>query len=240
MARISIDIQHRSSPTERFKALEHTKVYDLLAALPLVVWYGLGASARLSGLVNEISVKNYGVIDLRAIVGVISNLTTLVFFGTLIALLIFRNKPQAKSEGLFPRAAAIAGTYLGVAIVQMPPAELSNQLYYMSTLLAVVGTVFALYSALNLGRSISMMSEARQLVVRGPYAVVRHPLYLGEGIALVGLTLQFFSLWAVLILMLQCACQVIRMNNEEQVLLRTFPQYRNYMAQTARLIPHLY
>jgi protein-S-isoprenylcysteine O-methyltransferase Ste14 len=30
------------------------------------------------------------------------------------------------------------------------------------------------------------------------------------------------------------------MNNEEQVLLKTFPQYRNYMAQTARLIPHLY
>ena len=49
MARIGIDIQHRSSPTERFKALEHTKVDDLLAALPLVVWYGLGASARLSG-----------------------------------------------------------------------------------------------------------------------------------------------------------------------------------------------
>jgi len=116
MARISIDIQHRSSPTERFKALEHTKVYDLLAALPLVVWYGLGASARLSGLVNEISVTNYGVIDLRAIVGVISNLTTLVFFGTLIALLIFRNKPQAKSEGLFPRAAAIAGTYLASTV----------------------------------------------------------------------------------------------------------------------------
>lgn len=162
MARIGTDIQDRSSPTERFKALEHTKVYDLLAALPLIVWYGLGASARLSGLVSEISVTNYGVIDLRAIVGVISNLTTLVFFGTLIALLIFRNKPQAKSEGLFPRAAAIAGAYLGVAIVQMPPAELPNQLYYMSTLLAVVGTVFALYSALNLGRSISMMSEARQ------------------------------------------------------------------------------
>jgi len=109
MARIGTDIQHRSSPTEHFKALEHTKVYDLLAALPLIVWYGLCASARLSGLVNEISVTNYGVIDLRAIVGVISNLTTLVFFGTLIALLIFRNKPQAKSEGLFPRAAAIAG-----------------------------------------------------------------------------------------------------------------------------------
>jgi protein-S-isoprenylcysteine O-methyltransferase Ste14 len=78
------------------------------------------------------------------------------------------------------------------------------------------------------------------LVVSGPYAVIRHPLYLGEGVALVGLTLQFLSLSALLILMLQCACQVVRMNNEEQVLLRTFPQYGTYMIRTARLIPHVY
>ena len=139
-----------------------------------------------------------------------------------------------------PRAAAIAGMYLIVGIVVLPPVELSNQLYFTSTLLVVIGTIFALYSALNLGQSISMMSEARRLVVGGPYAMIRHPLYLGEATVLVGLTLQFFSLSAVLILMLQCACQVIRMNNEEQVLLRTFPQYRNYMSQTARLIPYIY
>ena len=106
MAHIDTDIQHRSSPTERFKALEYTKVYDLLAALPLVVWYGLGASARLSGLVNEISVTNYGVIDFREIVGVVSNLTTLVFFGTLIALLIvsfFGPKPPSSDGEGFSR-----------------------------------------------------------------------------------------------------------------------------------------
>ncbi len=240
MIHTGTDIQRCSSLIARLKALEHTKVYDLLAALPLIVWYGLCKSARIPALMDEISATNFGAIDLRAIVGIISQLTTLVFFSTLIALLIFRDKPRSKSEGLIPRAAAIAGTYLSVAIVQLPPIEISNQLYYLSTLLAVVGTIFALYSALNLGRSISMMPEARQMVVRGPYAVVRHPLYLGEGIVLVGLTLQFFSLSAVLILMLQYACQVIRMNYEEQVLLRTFPQYRNYMAQTARLIPHLY
>lgn len=240
MAHIGTDIQHCASLIERFKALEHTKVYDLLAALPLIVWYGFCASARIPAVIDGISATDFGAIDPRAIADIISKLTMLVFVGTLIALLIFRDKPQAKSAGLFPRAAAIAGTYLSVAIVQLPPVALSNRLFYMSTLLAVVGTLIALYSALNLGRSISMMSEARQLVVRGPYAAVRHPLYLGEGIVLVGLTLQFLSIWAVLILMLQCACQFIRMNNEEQVLLRTFPQYRGYIARTSRLIPYLY
>lgn len=234
------DTQHAYSRIERLKALEHTKIYDLLAALPLIVWYGFCVAARLPVLVQEIAITDFGALGLRAILGLTSELTTLVFISSLIALLIFRERPQAKADGLMPRAAAIAGTYLSVGIVQLPPVELSNQLYAISTLLVVVGTIFALYSAFNLGQSLSMMSEARRMVVRGPYAVIRHPLYLGEGIVLIGLTLQFFSLSAVLILGLQCACQAIRMSNEEQVLLRAFPQYRNYMAQTARLIPYVY
>lgn len=240
MADIGTDIRPAHPFVGRLKALEYTKVYDLLAALPLIVWYGFGVAARLPDLVQGIAATDLRAIDLHAFLSLISKLTTLVFITTLIALLIFRDKPRAKAGGLMPRAAAIAGTYLSVAIILLPPVELPNTLYLASTLLAVAGTMFAVYSALNLGQSISMMSEARRLVVRGPYAVVRHPLYLGEGVMLIGLTLQFFSISAVLILMLQCACQVIRMNNEERVLLRTFPQYKSYMAQTARLIPHVY
>ena len=66
------------------------------------------------------------------------------------------------------------------------------------------------------------------------------PDIVGEGIALAGLTLQFLSPWAVVIFALQCACQMQRMKNEERVLLRAFPEYRNYMDRTARLVPHLY
>jgi len=240
MADTGTDVQETGSLIAHLQALQHTKVYDLLAALPLIIWYGLCAAARLPALLHEIAVTDLGSIDFRTIVGLLSELATLAFMSTLIALLILRDTPRAKAEGLMPRAAALAGTYLSAAIVLLSPAEPANQLYFTGTLLAVAGTIFALYGALNLGHSISMMSEARRLVVHGPYAVVRHPLYLGEGIVLVGLTLQFLSLSAALILLLQCACQVIRMNNEEQVLLRTFPQYKDYMARTARLIPYVY
>lgn len=240
MPEIRTDIQPTASLKDRLKAFEHTKLYDLIAALPLIVWYGVCVVARVTTLVQEISITDFGAIDLRSILDLSSKIATLIFFSVLITLLILRDKPQAKAEGLMPRAAAIAGMYLIVLIFILPPVELSNPAYLASTLLVVIGTIFALYSALNLGPSISMMSEARRFVVGGPYAVIRHPLYLSEAIVLVGLTLQFLSLSAALILVLQCSCQIIRMNYEEQVLSRTFPEYKNYKLKTARLIPYVY
>jgi protein-S-isoprenylcysteine O-methyltransferase Ste14 len=52
--------------------------------------------------------------------------------------------------------------------------------------------------------------------------------------------LQFLSPWAVAIFGLQCACQVVRITSEERVLSRVFPEYRNYMTHTARLLPYIY
>jgi protein-S-isoprenylcysteine O-methyltransferase Ste14 len=232
--------QRAPSRANRLKALQQTKIYDLLAATPLILWYGLCLRARAPALADQIAAMSLFTIDLATLAGLASKTASLVFITVLIALLVLRDTPQAKARGLMPRAAALAGTYLGVAIVTLPPIELSTQLNLTSTLLVVVGTVFALYSALRLGRSLSMMSEARQLVTCGPYAAIRHPLYLGEGIALVGLTLQFLSPWALLILVLQCACQVVRMRNEERILSRVFPEYGSYMARTARLVPYIY
>jgi len=199
MVDASIGEQRAGSLASRWKVLEGTKTYDLLAVTPLIVWYAVCVTARLPALLQQIA-----------------------------------------GMQLIPRIMALGGTYLGVGIVLLPSIQLSARLYLTATLLIVSGTAFALYSALKLGRSISMMSEARRLVTCGPYALVRHPLYLGEGIALAGLTLQFLSPWAAVIFALQCACQMQRMKNEERVLLRAFPEYRNYMDRTARLVPHLY
>ena len=240
MVDASIGEQRAGSLASRWKVLEGTKTYDLLAVTPLIVWYAVCVTARLPALLQQIAGMQLSTIDLLAISSVAAKSASLIFITVLIALLIFRHTPKAKAPGLIPRIMALGGTYLGVGIVLLPSIQLSARLYLTATLLIVSGTAFALYSALKLGRSISMMSEARRLVTCGPYALVRHPLYLGEGIALAGLTLQFLSPWAVVIFALQCACQMQRMKNEERVLLRAFPEYRNYMNRTARLVPHLY
>jgi len=93
---------------------------------------------------------------------------------------------------------------------------------------------------IRLGRSFSIMAESRQLVTTGPYQFVRHPLYLTEEIALVGVFLQYASPWTVLLLLVQIAFQLRRMYNEELVLTAHFPEYAAYQRTTARLIPGVY
>jgi protein-S-isoprenylcysteine O-methyltransferase Ste14 len=93
---------------------------------------------------------------------------------------------------------------------------------------------------LFLGRSFSVMAQARKLVTAGPYSLVRHPLYLGEGMAILGMMLQYLSPLAVAIVGMQFAFQLQRMQNEERVLTSQFPEYRDYMARTACIIPGVY
>lgn len=90
-----------------------------------------------------------------------------------------------------------------------------------------------------LGKSFSILAEARQLVTGGPYKVVRHPLYLCDGIALIGVALQVISPLAVAIMLIIALIQFRRMINEEAVLSSAFPAYRAYAARTPRVAPAL-
>jgi protein-S-isoprenylcysteine O-methyltransferase Ste14 len=84
------------------------------------------------------------------------------------------------------------------------------------------------------------MAETRQLVTSGPYSFVRHPLYAAEELAMLGLFMQFASIWTVLLLVVQFGFQLRRMHNEELVLIASFPEYDTYRQSTARLIPGIY
>ncbi|MCE3247851.1 MAG: Isoprenylcysteine carboxyl methyltransferase [Geminicoccaceae bacterium] len=71
-------------------------------------------------------------------------------------------------------------------------------------------------------------------------ALVRHPLYVAEEIAAIGLFLQHASLATALLFIAHLASQLQRMRHEEQVLRATFPEYEAYAARTRRLIPGVY
>ena len=74
-------------------------------------------------------------------------------------------------------------------------------------------------------------------MTRGPYAIVRHPLYVTEEIAMIGMVLLCLSPAAIVIAGVQWLFQLRRMTHEERVLSEVFPEYSDYAASTARIIP---
>ena len=167
-------------------------------------------------------------------------LSTFGFLLLLAASVVLRARPTGKARGLEPRVSAFAGAFLVYAIPFFPRRELPVTAEMVATLLVLFGSAAAIVTLMRLGRSFSMMAEARRLVTLGPYRFVRHPLYLAEELAIIGLSMQFFSAATAFVLAVQIVFQLRRMHNEETVLAETFPEYAAYQEKTARLLPGIY
>jgi protein-S-isoprenylcysteine O-methyltransferase Ste14 len=232
--------------TERLKAIRRTKLYDLFAAAPLIAWYVFCAAQMLPSVTQQIELAKLviqtdpSVLPPSLVLSTVARITMLAFLAVLVVMFAVRHVPQQTAAGFYPRCAAVAGTFLGVGIALLPPQQLSSAFYLVSLLMIISGTAFGILAVLVLGRSISILPEARRLVTWGPYALVRHPLYLGEFVAMLGVALQYLSAWAFLLVGLQFAFQLQRMRYEERVLFQVFPEYGDYMARTARLVPGVY
>lgn len=204
---------------------------DVLAALPLVAWFGF----CLAQVIPEIAAQaSRDPPDPWSLLG---SGASMVFCLLWMLLLLVRRRPSATLGGLLPRVIALGGTYLGVAILLQPAPPLPPGLALLSSGLTIAGTLLSIAALLHLGRSLSVVPQARRLVTSGPYRLIRHPLYLGEGLAVLGVSLLHAGPLAALLFAVQCACQARRMVYEETVLRAAFPEYAAYAAATPRLLP---
>jgi protein-S-isoprenylcysteine O-methyltransferase Ste14 len=209
-------------------------MYDLLIRLPLLGWVLFAVTLQFAVLVKSSSTDPVYATHIGM------QLSTIVFMMLMAAAVITRTRPTGKASGLEPRISAVVGTFLVYGITAFPRRGLPLSLEAVSASLTMIGNVAAIIALSQLGRSFSIMAESRRLVTTGPYRFVRHPLYLAEEIAMVGVFLQFASPWTALLLAMQIAFQLRRMHNEELVLAAHFPDYTPYQRTTARLIPGVY
>jgi len=229
----------RHVPGESVPSFQRGKLYDLLAATPLTIWYCLavvGIVPRIAEHFRQYIASN----DTSSGLTAVTMLVTLVFIAIQIFLFIIRRPPEEFSRGVLPRLAAVAGANSGLALLLLPQANMPLGVEALSAALIVFGSLAAIAVACWLGRSFSILPQARALVVSGPYRYVRHPLYAAEQIAAFGVMLQFQQPWSFAIVMLSFALQFSRMHYEEQVLSHAYPEYQAYKIRTARLIPGVY
>lgn len=82
------------------------------------------------------------------------------------------------------------------------------------------------------------VEEGQQVVSTGPYAVVRHPMYVAIIVMVASTSIALGSYWAALPALSMIALLIVRIFNEEEVLTNQLRGYAAYMQQTRyRLIP---
>ena len=83
--------------------------------------------------------------------------------------------------------------------------------------------------------------KGQEVITTGPYAIVRHPMYLGVLVMYILTPIALGSWWAVPIFSLLIPIIVWRIIAEEKMLLRDLPGYSEYCQERRyRLLPHIW
>ena len=103
-----------------------------------------------------------------------------------------------------------------------------------------VGALWSLASLMSLGRSFGVRPALRTLIVRGPYRVMRHPMYAAYVVSDIGYNLQGWNLGSLLLTVAGWISLVYRIHAEERVLARD-DRWRSYVSGVRyRLAPYIW
>ena len=216
------------------------RLYDVLMRLPIVALTVYFLTREGAGVVNLIGAHPYFGGDWVFFMQVAARIAICMFMAILVTLYLARLRPVRKYEAWMPKITALAGLLFIYVLLALPRAPAHSGWDAWSAALIILGNGLCIIAVLDLGRSLSVMPEARRLVTTGLYRRIRHPLYLAEEVAMVGVFLQFRSWQAAAILVLHFFFQLRRMHWEENILESVFPDYAAYRQMTWRLVPGVY
>jgi protein-S-isoprenylcysteine O-methyltransferase Ste14 len=107
----------------------------------------------------------------------------------------------------------------------------------------VVGLIVAMTGRAQLGRNWIDIEDyqirpKQSLTTGGIYRYIRHPIYTGDILLLIGLELALNS-WLVVAVLIPLLIAVKQALAEETLLKRTFPTYQAYCKNTKRFVPFI-
>lgn len=156
------------------------------------------------------------------------------------------HKIKVKKKESFWVAAIFLILCVGVIIgefIRMRPA--TDWYNYIGVALIFFGGLIRIYSRKALDRFFSfevIIQKDHKLITKGLYKNIRHPMYLGISLILLGLAIALSSLYGILFLIIfGIPVLLYRISAEEDLLIKEFGQeYLNYMERTKKIIPYIY
>ena len=137
----------------------------------------------------------------------------------------------------------LRGGWMGLSF--LPHAEpMRHDIQLAGLALTIAGCLFAAWARIALGENWSgaaTVKASHELVVNGPYAFARHPIYTGLLLAVAGTALvvgEWRSIVGTVVILLAL---VVKMSQEERLMLQAFPEaYPHYRQKVRALIPGVF
>jgi protein-S-isoprenylcysteine O-methyltransferase Ste14 len=213
-----------------------TPVFDRL--LPALL-FGFLALAKVRGLSQLLALPNDPSLQawLTYTLGLGHGVLTLSFTLLMATLFLIRKSPVGGRANALAMVVALAGTFIMWIALAQPTTTHDWRVLALSDLLFGIGLAFSMYALGALRFCFGLAPEARGLVTDGAYRIVRHPVYLGEFVALFGALLPVLAPLTALIFAAFCTLQACRAVLEESVLSETFTGYAAYRQRTPALLP---
>src|ERR1700686_514047 len=146
----------------------------------------------------------------------------LAYFTMLVVLYSTRLPKRGTDHRAAVVFIAFTGTFSAIVAPFLPGGERREGLVLVADLVATAGLAYSVWGLASLRRSFSIIPEARRLVIGGPYALSRHPVYLGEIVTAVGINLATAGWLGALAIVYFMACELLRIRWEERVLASAF------------------
>lgn len=157
----------------------------------------------------------------------------------LVVVLIVMRRPATLINRSFAAGLVTLVSVLGPPMLRTGDAPaLAPDL--VTTVLSAIGLAIAAVGKASLGRSFGLVPANRGVVVRGPYTLVRHPIYLGYLFTHVAFFAQYPNLWNAVVLLLADTALIVRALMEERVLSED-TEYQGYCERVSwHLVPGVF
>ena len=161
--------------------------------------------------------------------------------GLVLGIALTRRPPSAQDRSLPASAAVVvAYTYPYAQVAYLRWVSGDPVWPAGGVVLVTVAAFLSLASLLSLGRWFGIRPALRGLETRGPYRLVRHPMYLAYVLADIGYNLVEWNFGTILLVTAGWASLLYRIRAEERLLARD-PGWPAYVARARyRLLPGLW